>query len=579
MKFRRCRLDFRHSHRGVVLIVVLVLVVMLSLAGFGFLAAMSTEYEAARLNGSLLQARQTLASAESQLLWLADQPDQRRQILGGLHSNPVLFQGRPVPMLSALGSAASGSAGMQETGAAAAGPLQSEALVAADDVWRFSVVSVDRLQGSPPVLRFGLSSESAKLHLGTVLRWEQNSAGAGRQALLKLPGMTEVLADSLLDWMDADDLPRPLGGESEYYKTLSLPVRPANAVPTSLHELLAVRGITAQVMFGVGSAAANSTSRTGEETAEALSLPEGSGAVLSAPIQELTPDTFAADAPEFGTSPMTGRARPLAELLTVWSAERLVQPDGTPRVNVNQSDLGAIRSRLQGRISESLLQYLLLARVYGVSAVSPVGIAERSALELPLPPSAVAVHSLRSLGDLVDSAVLVPATGTRPALLVRSPLQSVQADADQLFRQLQDAASVDFAALIPGRISLDEASEEVLRCIPGISAEQAAGLVAQRLRLPLSERRSLLWPVRAGVLTIEQWRSVLPEITSVGDVFQAELIVFRAVGGPLLRRKLILDAAAGRARRVYWMDMTNTNLEFPLSRLLPQATDSSQENL
>jgi hypothetical protein len=80
-------------------------------------------------------------------------------------------------------------------------------------------------------------------------------------------------------------------------------------------------------------------------------------------------------------------------------------------------------------------------------------------------------------------------------------------------------------------------------------------------------------------LTIEQWRSVLPEITNVGDVFQAELIVFRAVGGPLLRRKLILDAAADKARRVYWADMTNSNLEFPLSRLLPQATDSSQENL
>ena len=35
------------SRRGVVLIVVLVLVVMVALAGFGFLAAMSTEYEAA----------------------------------------------------------------------------------------------------------------------------------------------------------------------------------------------------------------------------------------------------------------------------------------------------------------------------------------------------------------------------------------------------------------------------------------------------------------------------------------------------------------------------------------------------
>jgi hypothetical protein len=72
---------------------------------------------------------------------------------------------------------------------------------------------------------------------------------------------------------------------------------------------------------------------------------------------------------------------------------------------------------------------------------------------------------------------------------------------------------------------------------------------------------------------------MLPEITDVGDVFQAELIVFRAVGGPLLRRKLILDAAGEKARRVYWTDLTETNLEFPLSRLLPAVTGTSQESI
>jgi len=211
--------------------------------------------------------------------------------------------------------------------------------------------------------------------------------------------------------------------------------------------------------------------------------------------------------------------------------------------------------------------------------VAAGGVAEQSAAEIALPTGAAATHPLPSLGSLVDSAVLVPAMGTRPIVLVKSPLQSSQADADQLFRQLQDAATIAAVPTVPGRISLQEAPEEVLRCIPGVSAEQAAGLVAQRARLQPFERRSLLWPVRAGTLTIDQWRSMLPEITDVGDVFQAELIVFRAVGGPLLRRKLILDAAGDKARRVYWMDLTETNLEFPLSRLLPEVTDTAQESI
>ncbi len=564
-----------NPQRGVVLIVVLVLVVMLSLAGFGFLSAMSTEYEAVRLNGSLLQARQTLVSAESQLLWLINQPRQRREIVGGLYSNPALFQGRAVQALPAAGtdtSAAGAAAATPDAGAAAAGRLQAESLLAGDDVWRFSVVSVDRPAGSSAVLRFGLSSESAKLHLGTVLRWEQTAAGTGRQALMKLPGMTEMLADSLLDWMDSDDVPRPLGAESEYYQSLSLPVRPANAVPAALHELLAVRGMSSHLLFGVGSTAQSGVPESGELMPSEPALEPTASAFPAATIDP----TEEADS---GTVPPAGVARPLSELLTVWSAERLVQPDGTPRVNVNQQDLNAIRSGLQGRVPESLVRYLLLARVYGLSAASPAGVVEQAAAEVVLPSGAPAVHRLQSLGALVDSAVLVPATGTRPTVLVRSPLQSVQADADQVFRQLQDVAAIDATPTVPGRISLQEAAEEVLRCIPGISAEQSAGLVVQRARLQPFERRSLLWPVRAGVLTIDQWRSMLPEITDVGDVFQAELIVFRAVGGPLLRRKLILDAAGERARRVYWLDLTETNLEFPLSRLLPEVTGTSQESI
>jgi hypothetical protein len=565
----------QNFQRGVVLIVVLVLVVMLSLAGFGFLSAMSTEYEAARLNGSLLQARQTLVSAESQLLWLANQPRQRREIVGGLYSNPPLFQGRTVQALQAVGadsSAAGSVAGTPEGGAAAAGRLQAESLLAGDDVWRFSVVSVDRPAGSAPVLRFGLSSESAKLHLGTVLRWEQTTAGKGRQALMKLPGMTEMLADSLLDWMDADDVPRPLGAESEYYQSLSLPVRPANAVPAALHELLAVRGMSAHLLFGVG-------------PIEQPGFPESGELMTSEPTLEPTANAFPAatidptEEADSGTVPPDGVTRPLSELLTVWSAERIVQPDGTPRVNLNQQDLNAIRSGLQGRVPESLIRYLLLARVYGLSAAAPAGVAEQTAAEVVLPNGATALYTLQSLGELVDSAVLVPATGTRPMVLIRSPLQSVQADSDQVFRQLQDAAVIDATPTVRGQISLEEAPEDVLRCIPGISVELAAGLVAQRARLQPFERRSLLWPVRAGVLTIDQWRSMLPEVTDAGDVFQAELIVFRAVGGPLLRRKLILDAAGDTARRVYWLDLTDTNLEFPLSRLLPEVPGSSQESM
>ena len=562
------------DRRGVVLIVVLVLVVMLSLAGFGFLSAMSTEYEAARLNGALLQARQTLVSAETQLLWLTGQPRIRREVLGGLYNNPGLFRGRPVEGLQAVGTEA-GVAGQGLTtaaGSAAIGQFQSGALLAGPETWRFSVVSIDRPVGGAAVQRFGLTSESAKLHLGTVLRWEQARPDSGRQALLRLPGMTDVIADSLLDWMDADDVPRAQGAESEYYQTQGSSVRPLNAVPASLQDLLAVRGISAQLLYGTGAGAAATAAGTGNEASGLLSSPEGGDPVVTQPLAELTAETFGT-ANDADSALQTAATRPLCELLTVWSAERLVQPDGALRVNLNQPNLSAVRSGLQGRVPEAVVQYALLVRSYGLAATIPAGLPEQSVGEVSVPANAVGALPLKSLGDLVDSAVVIPAVGTRVATVVRSPLQSAQADSDLTFRQLQDAACVEAGPVIAGRISLQESGEEVLRSVPGVTAEQAAGLVAQRARLQPFERRSLLWPVRAGVFTVEQWRAVLPELTDVGDVFQAELIVFRAVGGPLLRRKLILDTAAGTAKRVYWRNVTDERLEFGLESLAARSED------
>ena len=69
-------------------------------------------------------------------------------------------------------------------------------------------------------------------------------------ALMQLPGMTVEVADSLLDWIDADDEPRESGAESEFYERLEPPLKPANAVPTVVEELLLVRGVTRRLLFG-----------------------------------------------------------------------------------------------------------------------------------------------------------------------------------------------------------------------------------------------------------------------------------------------------------------------------------------
>ena len=64
-----------------------------------------------------------------------------------------------------------------------------------------------------------------------------------------------VIVDSILDWIDADDYPRPNGVESDYYQGLDPPYLAKNGPIDDLSELLLVNGITEDMYFGSDSAA------------------------------------------------------------------------------------------------------------------------------------------------------------------------------------------------------------------------------------------------------------------------------------------------------------------------------------
>ena len=62
------------------------------------------------------------------------------------------------------------------------------------------------------------------------------------------PGEVDVLTDSLLDWIDADDTPRPFGAEKDDYLRGDPPHVAANRAPRSFAELAAVQGFS-DLMF------------------------------------------------------------------------------------------------------------------------------------------------------------------------------------------------------------------------------------------------------------------------------------------------------------------------------------------
>jgi general secretion pathway protein K len=60
----------------------------------------------------------------------------------------------------------------------------------------------------------------------------------------------DIVADSIMDWRDADDFTRIHGAESDYYQSLQNPYKAKNADFETLEELLLVKGVTPEILYG-----------------------------------------------------------------------------------------------------------------------------------------------------------------------------------------------------------------------------------------------------------------------------------------------------------------------------------------
>lgn len=97
---------------------------------------------------------------------------------------------------------------------------------------------------------FILTQESGKININTM----NDVTGALLNTLLKNLGISEdqadVIVDSIMDWVDKDDVHRLHGAENQYYESLPKPYKTKNGPVDTLEELLLVKGMTPDILFG-----------------------------------------------------------------------------------------------------------------------------------------------------------------------------------------------------------------------------------------------------------------------------------------------------------------------------------------
>jgi len=495
------------------LIIVLVTVVILSLSAYTFTALMQTEEQASRLITRRLQSKYLADSGvDYARRFLARDDDSIREV-GGRWDNADQFQGVIV-----------------------ATDVNNSANVGA-----FTIIcsNLDN-QGNPEGFRYGMIDESSKLNLNVLPFWDEQ-VDVRSEVLLALPGMTEDTADAILDWLDEDDESRDFGAESSYYRSQSPPYEAKNGPLDSLDELLLIRGVTPELLFGLD------TNRNG-----VLDDSEGAADNVSSVDADMT----------LGW----------ANYVTLYSNDSNLNADQLPRININDDNLEQLHADLRSRFDDNWANFIIHWRSSTGDAELPVG-------AQTLPPNQVPVNfdaivSQRKFTNVLDLAgAILPGVVDEETVSMSSPLPlptltNLRDFGPAITNAMNELTHFEGRS-IPGRINIMQAPRIVLNAIPGLTEELIDAIIERReFELDQPDGADIfrlhptwLWGEAAPFSPIidnpQTMSALLPYICTGGDVFRAEIIGFFPDGIGTSRAEGVIDTIETVPRLLFWRDKSH----------------------
>jgi type II secretory pathway component PulK len=470
-----------------VLILTLVVIALLTLGASAFFERMFAEHRATRAHGRQLQARQFAESGVDYARFLLTQDPYVLYQSGGLFANPTLFQGILVN---------------DDPAAAFRG--------------RFTVLAPNlTTDGYYGGVRYGLENESSRLNLNTVLLADNSGEDAARKLLMTLPGMSEQIADTILDWVDADDQPRMLGAEREYYSSLDPPYVPRNGPLHSIEELLLVRDVTPALLFGAD-LNRNLLVDASEQPLTVMDYVDNSAGLLN---------------------------RGWAAYLTLDGAERNTRPDGQPKIDVNMEDLKELHSQLAAVLSPEMANFIVAYRQGGPTEDD----------DSPQPASGISLNfetqgreRLTTVLDLIGTRTSFVPQGQNEEKVVEAAFPDDPGAMASYLPKLMENVTVNPSPTIPGRLNINQANRRLLAGVPGLDANMIEQIIANRdvqLTPERPEQAYETWLLTQGIVDLEQMKGLMPFITAGGSVYRVQVVGYFDADGPASRLEVVIDAS------------------------------------
>ncbi len=505
------------------LIIVLVVVVILTFAAYTFSELMITHYEGSLHRGDQIQTQAAVASGVAMLRLYLQQPPQTLIDSGGVYNNATSLQNVIV---------VPGEAGTRQVSVTVLAPEIDQA---------------DTVVG----VRYGLVDESSKVNLHLLTWLDGLQEGSGRELLLKLPGMDENIADAILDWLDEDDEPRDFGAELEHYSQLDPPYSPTNGPLQRIEDLLLVRGVTPQLLFGAD--INRNAIIDGNEMSGFVGDTLGS--------QLLLQDQQDAEGNITGSL-----ERGWAAYLTLYSAEAMINANGEPKIDINNDDLELLQEELSAVFPDPWTTFILAYRQAGPFDGNEAG--EKNVTgDLDL--TAGGSNKFSAVLDLIGAKTQVTFEGEEDAVVIASPFEDNPiAMAIYLPSLLDNVTTV--TAPIPGRININQAPRAILLGIPGIEPEIVDAIMQARdptMSADDANRYYETWLMVEGIVTLEEMKALNPYICGRGSVFRTQLVGYYQGGGASSRVEVVIDATGTTPEVLLWKEMSHLGRGYPLDVL------------
>jgi len=366
------------------------------------------------------------------------------------------------------------------------------------DLWSRNDVDFNDVKLGECIFTVRVVDEASRLNVNT----------ASREQLLRLEdeGMTEEIADAIIDWRDKNDEPRGGGAEAGYYENLRYGYRIRNGHFRTIRELLVVKGITEVLLYG------EDTNLNGK-----LDYNEKDG-------DESAP-------PDNGDDKLD---RGWIAYLTCYSHDKNKDAGGNDRVNINKADEDKLTRELN--ISKPHAKWIVKNRKD---------------------------DGYKSIADLInDKSAKKAEKDSEEDSEEAAPLDL------ETFKDIADKITVNDEEIIPGKVNVNTAPKEVLAVLLGDdeTAEQIADEIITHRDSLLSGMQSIAEVLDVKSVNVKTFKKIAKHITTRSDVFTIRCVgrADRGRGrGVRLQTEAVVDRSQTPCKILYWYQGAGATVRRP----------------